>query len=63
MKKTLLFIGMLAVILTACHKEAVVNFSYTKRILNLRPSVTRLAWNLCEGVLPWLGFQSSQAFF
>ena len=29
MKKTLLFIGMLAVILTACHKEAVVNFSYT----------------------------------
>lgn len=29
MKKTLLFIGMLAVILTSCHKEAVVNFSYT----------------------------------
>lgn len=34
---------------------------FSKRILNLRPSVTRLAWNLCEGVLPWLGFQSSQA--
>lgn len=29
MKKTLLFIGMLAVILTSCHKEAIVNFSYT----------------------------------
>lgn len=29
MKKSLLFIGMLAVILTSCHKEAVVNFSYT----------------------------------
>jgi hypothetical protein len=29
MKKTLLFIGLLAVILTSCHKEAVVNFSYT----------------------------------
>ncbi len=28
MKKTLLFIGVLAVILTSCHKEAVVNFSY-----------------------------------
>ena len=29
MKKTLLFIGMLAVILTSCQKEAIVNFSYT----------------------------------
>lgn len=36
---------------------------FSKRIPNFRPSVTRLAWNLCEGVLPWLGFQSSQAFF
>ena len=34
---------------------------FSKRILNLRPSVIRLAWNLCEGVLPWLGFQSFQA--
>ena len=29
MKKTLLFIGLLAIILTSCHKEAIVNFSYT----------------------------------
>ena len=29
MKKTLLIIGLLAVILTSCHKEAIVNFSYT----------------------------------
>lgn len=29
MKKSLLFIGLLAVILTSCHKEAIVNFSYT----------------------------------
>ena len=29
MKKTLLIIGVLAVILTSCQKEAIVNFSYT----------------------------------
>ena len=34
---------------------------FSKRIPNFRPSVTRLALNLCEGALPQLGFQSSQA--
>ena len=29
MKKSLFLIGLLAVILTSCHKEAIVNFSYT----------------------------------
>lgn len=29
MKKSILLIGLLAVMLTSCHKEAIVNFSYT----------------------------------
>ena len=34
-----------------------------RRIPNFRPSATRLSLNLCEGPLPRLGFQSSQALF
>ena len=34
-----------------------------RRIPSFRPSATRLALNLCEGALPRLGFQSSQALF